>query len=230
MGGGEPGESESPDTETPKSTATPTESPTATPTTEETPTSTSTQTPEPEPSFVQANPVTGWETHGDVIDNYTRAFGNGGNVFLASRQEVPIVDGKVDTTVQCDLYDGDERIDRELTEVTELIDEPDGYTNETGFWFSPERFERGTYGAEIIVQDNHLGNRVRTNRIEFDIVDPLVSHEVAIVERDIPDTIVAGEPFSYEVVIENVSDRDSSIVSEMEVTENYSRSATLDDK
>lgn len=206
-------------TDTAKPTATPTPEPTETPTPE--PTETPSPTPEPEPTLVRVNPVMEWDRFGDVVDERTSAFGAGAPVRVGSRQRLPVVNGKIDSVAQCTLYDGGRRLNQKSLEITELVDTARTRRNEVWFEFPPSDFENGTYTATLTVQDNHFGNRTRTDRIEFDVVEPLTDGEIEVVEREFPETMTANEPFSFAVVLENVSSRDSSIVSPISARANY---------
>lgn len=216
---------------TPRETPTPTEtpSPTATPTGTPTPTETETPTPEPEPTAVQTNPVMAWDEYGDVEAERTSAFGAGAPVVIGSRHRLPTVDGKVDATLQCNVYEGEEQLSKDTLEITELVDTAGPWAHEAIFVFESETFERGSYSAEVLLRDDRFGTRVRTDPIEFEIVDPLTSGEVEIIEVDHPDPIKANEPFSMDIVLKNVSDRDSSIVSDHSVRRNLGEWTNFDD-
>lgn len=218
------GGSESTPTATPTPTEglTATETPTPTPTPTETPapTETPTPTPEPEPSVIRANPVMTWAEYGDTGTQATTAFGAGAPVLIGSRHRLPTADGKVDATVQCTIYDSGEEIATDALEITELVDTAGPWRNEAMFDFEADRFERGTYSAEILLHEDRFGTRARTDPIEFEIVDPLTAGEVEIVEINHPDPITANEPFWIDVVYKNVSDRDSSIVSDYSLRRN----------
>jgi hypothetical protein len=230
--GGQPGNGSDSTATGATETATPTVAAmeTPTPTGTSTPTETPTSTPEPEPEILQANPVTRWGKFGDVIENPTSAFGSGALVSIGSRHELPVVDGKLGATVQCNIYDGDERIEEETSETSKLVDPADTQKEEVVFRFDIQGMGKGTYGAEIIAQDDRFGTRARSNRIEFDIVGPLTAGEVEVVEVDHPASITAEEPFWLDVVFKNVSDRDSSIVSDHSLRRNLGDWATADTK
>ncbi len=199
-------------TATPEPTSTQTESPTDTPTETPTETPTDTPTPTPQPELLTVNPVTVWEETGDVTENCTSAFGNGGFAYIGVRAIVQIHEAELDTLVETTIRDSDgnkigENSVRTKEEETDRVGE-----DELEYWlrFDTQDWEQGTYTAEVRGRDIIVETETEIMETEFEITDPLDDSEVRLVSS--PESVRLGEDVFADVVIENTSDRDSSIV------------------
>jgi hypothetical protein len=65
----------------------------------------------------------------------------------------------------------------------------------------------------VLVRDEVIDAISQSATTTFDLVEPLSAPEVQAVRFEGPDTIEAGATFSYRVWMENLGDRDSSVVS-----------------
>lgn len=209
---------ESATTSEPTSTATPTAEPTPartdTPTDTPTETAADTPTPTPQPELRTVNPITTEASErSDVTENRTSAFGKGGFVYIGAVLVVQIHDAEVDTLIEATVRDSAGEIIEEESQRVKTEEADEVGASEVGAWFrfDAREWEKGTYTAEVRARDVIVGTETGTVETEFEITDPLDESEVRLVST--PDSVRIGEDvFGGEVVIENVSERDGSVV------------------
>lgn len=208
-------------TATPTSASAATATPTATPTEQAVAgndTATRTETEEPtatEPqrrlAIDRANLV--WATHGSdpVVTKQIQSAGTGGTVPLGVAVETNFREGDgmeltIDVAVETD----------EGTQVDAFrhtFDRQDDPGDRVPWYTLPldtRGFSTGRYVAEVVVTDERRGLTAEPERFEFDLVEPLESDGVELRTHE-PETVTAGEEFSWALTLRNLTDRTSTI-------------------
>lgn len=210
-------------TDSPTSSPTPTATASATPspTPTDTPTPTESPTPSPKPPVIdQVNPVTRWQGFGDVIDNSIESVGQGGYVRIGGRYRIWTHGGTVGQTVGAQIYNADGNRVGQQQRSDESLTDKDGHAwYEWTLQFQSTTWSKGEYSGTYIVRDDRLDRTSERVSYDLQIVDPLEGNEAEIVSYDGPDTVEINESFNYTLTLRNNANRDSSIVSDMSVSQ-----------
>lgn len=194
----------------------PAETPTATPTLEPTPEPTETPTPMPtKPAIERANLVWGGGSGDWLTEKAIESAGVGAKVRCGFDYVFPAERSNPEGTVEARVTDAsgstvqtaEFSFDFDASD-TELIDE-------TG-WIAIDMDGQpaGSYTAELTLSNRYTRETSDPARIDFDLVEPLQSSEVALRDNR-PRTVGVGESFLFELDFENRSSRDSSIVDQI---------------
>lgn len=180
-------------------------------------TSTATPTPEPEPSprmrdaglLLDTGPFTS-------IDDELDSVGQGGKLVVGAEYDLPASDGSASGLVEMRIFDSENsRVDTKTTEVNVVAD-GDHVSRRVWFAFGTADWTPGEYTAEVLVNSNIYGTTV-SETVAFEIVEPLGAGEVELYIDEFPADAVAGEEFDWTVGFRNLSDRDSSVVTDIVV-------------
>lgn len=80
----------------------------------------------------------------------------------------------------------------------------------------------------MLVHDENNGQTSAAGETTFDIVESIGEGDGKIVRYDGPNTVSAGETFSFDVLVRNTNDRDSSLVSTISRNRNLNGWEQLD--
>jgi len=187
-------------TETADGTPTPTERTTAT-----------AQRPDPTPSVTDAGLLLDrgeYATLGDVD-----SVGQGGPLVVGAEYDLPVSGGSARGLVETRVFDSDgARLDTSTTEV-DVVADGDSVDRRAWFAFDTIDWGQGSYTAEVLVTVDSYGTTASTE-VAFDVVEPLGEGEVEMYIADFPDDAVAGEEFDWTLGFRNLTDRDSSLVTD----------------
>lgn len=181
-------------------TATPTERASATP-----------ERSDPSPRMTDVGLMMGrgeYTTLGDI-----RSVGQGGSLVIGTEYDLPASEGSASGLVETRVFDSEgTRLDTNTTEVTVVAD-GDSVSRQAWFAFGTADWTPGDYTAEVLVNSHPYGTTV-SETVAFEIVEPLGAGEVEMYIDEFPDDAVASEEFDWTLGFRNVSDRDSSVVTD----------------
>lgn len=164
--------------------------------------------------------VSEWETDGDLRDNAIDAVGRGDDAVLAFEFDIAEHDGEVNIRAQITIEDSSGRLVDDFTDYESRLVDADGSVTMEWAYLTPARdWSTGTYTAEVLVQDTTTGETSGAASHKFDVVEPLGEGEAEVYYAE-PDTVTESETFDVEVGLRNISDRDSSVVSDISYREN----------
>jgi hypothetical protein len=191
-------------------TATPTERATATPEdpSEQTPTE---DPPDPTPTVTDAGLLLDRGEYASLGD--IDSVGQGGPLVVGVEYELPASDGSARGLVETRIFDGDGvRVDANTTEV-DVVADGDSVSRRAWFAFDTADWERASYTAEVLVNADSYGTTTSAE-LSVEVVEPLDDGEVEMYIAEFPDEAVASEEFDWTVGFRNLSDRDSSVVTD----------------
>lgn len=187
---------------------------TETPTTTETPATTQTPEPDPAPRITEAGLLL---TRNDrlTLAEELESIGRGGDLGLEAEYELPVSDGAADGTVEARVIDSEgTQIERNSDEASAVVNDGSEFRDgESRFVFDTASWELGSYTAEILVNSEGYGTTSSTE-LPVEIVEPLGEGEVELRLAEFPDNAVARETFEWTLGVRNLSDRDSSLVTD----------------
>lgn len=187
-------------------TATPTDR--ATPTPEQTPTE---EPPDPSPTVTDAGLLLDRGEYASLGD--IDSVGQGGPLVVGVEYDLPVSGGSARGLVETRIFDGDGvRVDANITEV-DVVADGDSVSRRAWFAFETTDWDRGSYTAEVLVNSDRYGTTTSTE-VAVDIVEPLGEGEVEMYIAEFPDDAVAGEEFDWTLGFRNLTDRDSSLVTD----------------
>ena len=184
------------------------DTPTGSEPTEPTPTA----TPEPTPQVADAGLLLDRGQYA-ALDRTIRSVGQGGDLILGVEYSMPVNGGAVRGLVETRVFDdAGERVDTNTMEVSAVAD-GDSASREAWFAFDTADWEQGSYTAEVLVNSEADGTTASTE-VPFDVVEPLGPGEVELRLAEFPESAVADEEFTWTLGFRNLSDRDSSLVTD----------------
>jgi hypothetical protein len=208
-------------------TRTATETPTATP--EPTPESTPTPEPEPTPTVTDAGLLANQGEYSE-LDSDIDGVGQGGTLFVGTEFEMPVSNGSVSGFVEVTVYDStDSEVATNSVDIGATAEDRQRQSRQAWLSFETESWALGEYTAEVVINSDDYGTTSTARSVAFDVVEPLDEGEVEIERADPSDQIFVDEDVTIEFTVTNVSDRDSSLLTDFPTIEyETGESAELD--
>jgi len=171
-----------------------------------------TPTPKPTPQVADAGLLVDRGEYA-ALDRSIEGVGQGGELIVGVEYRMPVSGGSVNGLVEVRvLDDAGERVDTSTAEV-DAVSDGDSSDREVWFAFDTADWERGSYTAAVLVNAEAYGTTTATE-VPFEIAEPLGEGEVEMRLVEFPDDAVAGEEFTWTLGFRNLSDRDSSLVTD----------------
>ncbi|MDS0281864.1 hypothetical protein [Haloarcula onubensis] len=172
-----------------------------------------TEQPEPTPSVTDAGLLLdrgAFDGLGDID-----SVGQGGLLVVGVEYDLPVDDGSARGLAEAGVRDSD---GTELSTDTEdvdavVTDDSEYHSDRSWFAFDTASWDQGSYTAEVLVNAEGYGTSASTE-VPVDIVEPLGPDEVEMYLAEFPDDAVAREEFTWTLGFRNLSDRDSSVVTD----------------
>lgn len=209
-----------------------TATPTTTTTTESTTTDSTTTTTTTEalqaPLIEELNLVYEWVDYGNAVDNAISASAPGITIPIAYRYQPNTRGRELNMTEQVTIFDESNQQMAYKTSTSEQLTEETGRSWEYGQWFETENWSRGTYSAELIIRNNE-SELVSDPRItSFELRRTLPSRSVEIDRIEAPSRVGVGDPYSFNIHVENSSSRDGGFRSALSARRRGTQWVTYD--
>lgn len=171
-----------------------------------------------EPIFSDVGLIRGPDVYDDLQTDID-AVGQGGELFFGIRYQVPVYDGSVQYEMASRLLDEDgEAVDTESFE-NNLSSDADGEYDSREAWIRYDTevldLQQGTYRGEFRLTETTTGASTGPETVAVDLVEPLRGEEVELVDRQGPDRVAVDQSFATTVEFRNVSQRDSTLVTDI---------------
>ncbi|WP_324665911.1 hypothetical protein [Haloarcula sediminis] len=138
--------------------------------------------------------------------------GRGAPLVVGVEYDLPASGGSARGLAEARVFDGDTRLDTYTQEV-DVVADGDSVSRRAWFSFGTADWEPGSYTAEVVVNSENYGTSTSTE-VAAELVEPLGEGEVEMTVAEFPDDAVAGEAFDWTLEFRNLSDRDSSVVTD----------------
>jgi len=177
---------------------------------EQTPTE---EPPDPTPSVTDAGLLLGSGRHATLGD--IDSVGQGGPLVVGVEYDLPASGDSARGLVEVRVRDTDGT--EQVTDSTEIdavvAGDSEFHSDSSSFAFDTTDWEQGSYTAEVLVHSESYGTRASTE-VSAEVVEPLGEGEVEMYLAGLPDDPVAGEEFALALGFRNLTDRDSSLVTD----------------
>lgn len=197
------------------STATVTETPSGTVSTAtDGPTTPTEQTePDPTPSVTDAGLLLERGRHATLGD--IDSVGQGGPLVVGVEYDLPASGGSARGLVEVRVRDtdGTEQVTDSIERDAVVAGDSEFSSEKSWFAFETADWEQGSYTAEVLVHSESYGTTASTE-VSAEVVEPLGEGEVEMYLAGLPDDAVAGEEFDLALGFRNLTDRDSSLVTD----------------
>ncbi|WP_277542198.1 hypothetical protein [Haloarcula laminariae] len=176
-----------------------------------TPTERETSQPDPAPTVTDAGLLLDrgeYDSLGDVD-----SVGRGAPLVVGVEYDLPASGGSARGLAEARIFDADgTRLDTSTNEV-DVVADGDSVSRRAWFSFGTADWELGSYTAEVVVNSENYGTSTSTE-VAAELVEPLGEGEVEMAIAEFPDDAAAAEEFDWTLEFRNLSDRDSSVVTD----------------
>jgi hypothetical protein len=151
----------------------------------------------------------------DDLQDDIEGVGQGGELIVGVEYDLPVSDGAARGLVEIRVVDDEDgEVAVRTAEIDRVVGDDSEFDSRQSYAvFDTTSWETGSYIAEVLVNDEGHGTTASTE-VPVDVVEPLGAGEVELRLAEFPDEVLAGEPFDWTLGFRNLTDRDSSVVTD----------------